>query len=322
MKKLCVIIPTYNRPKCIDYILRTSEEWAKLYDVDYYICDTSSTNETEKLIDAYRASYGIHLVYKYIPNYTDKTTDSKVAQCFNEIIDSYKYIHLCGDGLILHLPDYFSLIGDAFESGFDVIHFNPFLQKERNEYSSGLEFARDNGWYATYYGATTTSSGFIKKANYDSLLDDLRNTGFLYWFGMFNTLATDKEKIIVFNQFPLINNPFKPTNSSYQPGKFINFWVKGWTKVIDNLPAYYEDIKPQLKRDIGAHGHLYSFNNLVRLRLSDNLEWSQVKELKSQFKQVTDTKYSLIAFVSLTPKSIIRSLMKLRKKLREMIKGR
>ena len=322
MKKLCICIPTYKRPECIEHILSTSLEWAKEYDVDYYICDTSSTNETKDVIDAYKDSYGSHLKYRRLVDYKDKTTDLKVAECFRELVDYYEYIHLCGDGLVLQLSEYFTLLDGALEEGYDIIHFNPALQDEKKQCSCGLEFAKENGWYATYYGATTTSSRLIKKANYDSLLDNLRNTGFMYWFGMLSTVASDDEKIIAFNTFPLTNNPYKPTNSSYQPGKFIKFWVKGWTKVIDALPEYYDDIKPQLKQDMGIHGHLYSFSNLLRLRLSDNLGWSQVRGLKSQFKQATDTPYYLISLVSLTPKSVIRCGMKAKKKLRELVKGR
>lgn len=322
MKKLCICIPTYKRPECLEHILCTSVEWVKEYDVDYFICDTSSTNETMNVIDAYNGLYGSHLIYRRLADYKDKTTDLKVAECFRELVDYYEYIHLCGDGLVLQLPGYFALLDGALEEGFDIVHFNPSLQKERNVYSSGLEFAKENGWYATYYGATTTSSRLINKANYDSLLNNLRNTGFMYWFGMLTAVASDNEKIIAFNTFPLTNNPFKPTNSSYQPGKFVNFWVTGWTKVIDALPAYYNEIKPLLKRDMGKHGHLYNRSNLVKLRLSDNLEWSQVRGLKSQFKQVADTPYYLISLVSLTPKSVIRCGMNAKKKLRELVKGR
>lgn len=322
MKKICVLIPTYNREKCIEDILKKSVAWINAFDVDYYICDTSDNDKTEIVVKKYMNSYGSHLEYIRINDYQDKTTDLKVAKCLTLLQESYEYIHLCGDGLVLIIPDYYKLLCYAAEKKYDIIHFNKSLPNDIKTYNSGKEFAFDTGWYATYYGATTISSNLIKKADYTKLLNDYRNTGFLYWYGMLSAIASDNEKIVVFNKFPLENNPFKPTNSSYQPGKFINFWVVSWNRIIDALPDYYNTIKPKLKKDIGIHLDLYSRQNLYKLKLSKNLKWKQVKENKALFSSVTDVPFSRIARISLTPRIIIQSIILVRKIARKIIKRR
>lgn len=318
MKKLCICIPTYNRSKCIEHILRSYLEWIKEHDIDLYIFDSSSDGKTAIYVDEYMPSYGGHLFYELETNYPDKTTDLKVFRLFDKLQEKYEYIHLSGDGLVIDINKYINLLKNPIMEDYDIIHFNSWLDRNEIIYSSGHDFAKDNGWYATYYGSTVISSKVIKRANYAKLVEQYRNTGFMYWYGMLNAVAEDNQKIVAFKEFPLLNNPFKSTNTSHQPGRFVTFWIVSWNQVIDALPAHYDDIKSKIKKDIGKNLKLYSYRNLLNLRASGNLEYRVIKEQKQLVKKVTDVSIGRLIVISFVPKKLASLVMLIGRKIKSV----
>ncbi len=312
MRKLCICIPTYNRPDCISFILKSYAVFLGEYEFDVFIHDTSESDETEAVVSRFKESYGSRLEYVRFREYPDMTTDLKVTECFRILQEAYEYVHLCGDGLVVDFPRYYPLFRAAADEGYDVIHFNNNLLEQVSRYTSGKDFARDCGWFATYYGATAVSSRLIRRADYESILGVLRNTGYVYWSCLMAGIGSDDEKIVCYNEFPMQNNPHKPTNSSYQPGKFIGFWVVGWNKAINELPSHYETVGPQVKKDVGDHLHLYGWENLIRLRKTDNLCWDVVRDKRELFEQVTDVPFWHVKLVALTPRPIIDGMVGLR----------
>lgn len=316
MKKLCIYIPTFNRSECIDYVLKCSADCSKDYDIDFYICDSSTDGKTINVINNYKDVYGERLIYELIKDYPDKTTDLKLITSFPKIQDAYEYIHVSGDGFVIDIPSYMEFLKRPIEEGYDIIHFNNHLKQKENEYNNGKSFASENGWFATCYGATVLSSRVIKDVASKYNVETFRNTGFLLWYWMLCGVASDNEKIIAYNAFPLNNNPHKPTNSSYQKGKFINFWIVGWNRIIESLPDYYDEIKSKLKKDAGKNMHLYTFSNLLRLRETSNLERKVIKEQKQIIKKVTDVPFWHFTLVSFVPKDAIKFARNIKKRLK------
>ena len=312
MKKVCIFIPTFNRPDCIEYWLDSNKNSINNFNYDIFISDSSSNNDTENIIRKFKDLYGEHLYYEHILDYPDKTTDLKVVKGFRYLQEKYKYIYLCGDGLILDIPAFFSFASKYINHKYDIIHFNKNLDTYEIIFQSGIDFAKKCGWYLTYYGVTLTSSKIIKQINFEDMLNNYRNTGFLYWKGLMTGIASEHEKIVSTNLFPLSINPKKKQNSSYQPGKFINFWVINWPKVVDSLPEYYNEIKPFLKKDIGKQLNLYSFNNLVELRRTENLDKTIYKQIAPMIHIVTDVPLYKINIIAILPLSILRAIRKIK----------
>ena len=225
MKEICIFIPTCNRSDCIKYWLDSNKNSINNFCVDIFISDSSPNNETENVIKMFKDAYNKHLNYQHILNYPDKTTDLKVIKGLRDLQDKYSYIYLCGDGIIVDIPSFLSLASKYMNCKYDIIHFNKNLDVNEIIFHSGIDFAKKCGWYLTYYGVTLTSNKIIKRINFEDMLNDYRNTGFLYWKGLMTGIASEHEKIVSTNLFPLSINPKKKQNSSYQPGKFINFWV-------------------------------------------------------------------------------------------------
>lgn len=309
--KLCICIPTYNRHQCVEYILKQTGSSVIECNIDYFITDTSDNNYTESVVQNYMEVYKGHLLYEHLDDYNDKTTDLKVAICLSKLADRYDYVYLCGDGLVVDLHKLCDMFNEFNLFSYDLIHFNENQEQKVRIVTSGIDFAEYFGWLATFYGATILSSQLIKKISYKGLIDIYRNTGFLFWKGLMDGIASDNENIIVVNEVPSITNPYKKNNSSYQPRRFFDFWLINWPRAVDGLTDYYNPVKEYIKKDIGNHLGLYRIHNLLRLKISFNLEYSEVRKYKDKFNEVTDTPYLLILAVSCIPVGVAQRLNKL-----------
>ncbi len=313
MIKVCICIPTYNRLECMKYLLQAYSSYFEQYDYfDVWISDTSSDDEIDLMLQSYANQFSKRIFYQHIPEYPDKTTDLKVANSFEHIKDRYDYVYLCGDGILINIEDFYNTIrayGDSHNK-FDLIHFNKYVDQPITYYTSGKQFLKDCGWLSTYYGATVLSTGLIKRIDYLGYVETFRNTGFMYWEGLISGIASEHERIIVLKDSLTTANPYKGTNSSYQPKKFINFWVVNWNHVIDCLPSYYDDIKEYVKMDVGKKLGLYRIHNLLTLRNTHNLDYSDVRGKKKLFQAVSSTPFWFIVFVSRLPLALSKTAEK------------
>ena len=75
---------------------------------------------------------------------------------------------------------------------------------------------------------------------------------------------------------------------------------------------YYNEIKPFLKKDIGKQLNLYSFNNLVELRRTGNLDKTIYKQIAPMIHLVTDVPLYKINTIAILPLPILRAIRKIK----------
>lgn len=315
MKRICVVVPTYNRPECIREWMEVLANSKEAKDIDFYISDSSEDNTTEEIVASYMNKTKLCIVYNHIKDYCDKTTDYKVAMALMKVREEYEYVYLCGDGLIINMEYILQLIEKYRSEEWDAIHFCRSLETEIITFNSGKEFAYKCGWYVTYYGATILSTRLLGKIDFQELLRSFRNTGFLIWIGIFSGLAYNNIRVVAIKEFPVKDNPYKKVNSSYQPGRFMEFWVRNWAKAVESLPPYYDGIKDYLCKDIGEKLNLYGFDNLIRLRHSDNYDKDIFSRYESELPKVTNKKLFYLHFMAIAPIVLLDFLLLLKKKL-------
>lgn len=307
-KKLCILIPTMNRPNCMDELLRAAIPCVNKTGVDVYVYDTSSNDDTKQLVEKYNhEAHGHFLYYKY-DNYPDRTTDLKVIRAFRELEDKYEYVWLSGDGCILKITEMLKLIQENLNQEYDVIHFTgeDELGKPAVEvYDCPEKLFADHGSFMTYYSATILSGAFIKQIHWEKIGEEYRNSGFLFWKGIFEGLAEGNHKMAVVHRRHLMVNPYKKGNSSYGPGKFLRFWVRNWTKVVKSLPPCYDAYKEKVAIEVGVKQQFYKMDNLVRLRRTGNLNKELFDEYKDEFAEVTNVSLRKIYFAATMPKTLM-----------------
>lgn len=321
--KVCICIPTFNRYDCIEHLLNCYSPYFERDDnFDIFISDTSSDERVVPMLEMFKEEYPGRIAYDHYDDYPDTTTDLKVYNSFEKIVDEYNYVYLCGDGLIVDIQEFIEIIHRYGEgtNKYDLIHFNPYINDSCVKYISGKRFLQECGWFSTYYGATVISTELLRRIEYINYVDKFRNTGFMYWEGLISEIASEQEKIIAINHSPTNPNPYKGVNSSYQPKKFINFWVVNWNYVIDALPEYYDDVKAFVKKDIGNRLGLYRIHNLLILRNTQNLDFTDVMDKKDLFEAVANTPFGVISFISKLPLGVSRALEHMIKGMKKLLR--
>lgn len=303
-KKLCILIPTMNRPNCMEELLKEASSDVNKTGVDVYVYDTSNNDETKKLIEKYNEEARGHYLYYKHENYPDRTTDLKVINAFRKLEDTYKYIWLSGDGCILKISEMLEVIKKYLDQDFDVIHFTGEDETENSEieiYDSPEKLFAEHGPFMTYYSATILSSAFIKHIKWEEIGKEYRNSGFLFWKGVFEGLSEGSHKMMVVHRRHLSINPYKKGNSSYGPNKFLQFWVRDWTKVVYSLPSCYDAYKEKVALGVGERQRFYGMENLIRLRNTGNLNKQLFDEYKDEFAKVTKISLKRLHFVAVMP---------------------
>ena len=276
MKRLCLFIPTRNHPDLMQFYLEQTVDAAKELSVDIWIDDTSDNDDTAKIAAKYDCS---SVFYSHQREYPDKTTDLKVKNGFQKLMDQYDYIWLCGDGYVPELSKVMPLIAQYIESETSMIHFIDKIHMDNSLEMDALFFFRTYGWYVTYYGATIVSSALMRNVDFDEQYEKWRNSGFLFWSCVFTALAEQYKTITVLDSsITYINNPFKNSNSSFRPNGFARFWFQKWPEVVYSLPKMYDQDKETVCKMLGTKIRLYDWRGLMKLRLSGNLTYSIIRD--------------------------------------------
>lgn len=312
MKKICIFIPTMNRSECIDFYLNSKLDIAEQYNIDFYIIDTSTDMKTKSIVEEYMKKYS-NLRYEYIDGYPDKTTDLKVVIGFQNIVNDYDYFWLCGDGCLVDIEKWIPLLENYMNVDLDMFQFtNSGTESSIKECNNILDFFEKYAWYTTYYCSTIISKSFVNINLLNELLNDFRNSGYLYWHYIFSNLALkENNNIVICNGAFYENNPFKLSNASYKPGRFFAFWVNNWSNAVEKLPDCYNEKKKTVIKSIGTKLNLYSIRNLIELKITDNLNPPIFKQYKNNFSKVTDQSLWLIQLIAYLPKWSIVILHKI-----------
>ena len=164
---ITVIIPTYNHPSYISYLVKNSIDTYEGSLFRFQIHDSSEDNKTEEIVSKSK------IYIKYFHYSKTFNADDKIISALKQVNSTYAYI--MGDGC---LPDFNKLENDLLKNSFskyDLIglveakNFNtkqkaiPYLKKSVFYENFELNYFASKFLYLlTYYGATIVSSAIIK----------------------------------------------------------------------------------------------------------------------------------------------------------------
>lgn len=310
MKRMCVLVPTMNRPDCMKEVLNSAKAQVQDFPVDIWIYDTSTNEDTKNACEAANQGAARKFVYyQKFENYPDKTTDLKVSWALRDLTAQYDYIWLSGDGCLLQIQQMLPRIAAYLDQDFDVIHFTGKQKNNQKKkvqvYTSAVNFFRDHAGFLTYYSSTIVSSAFFSKFRWQETAERFRNTGFMFWELVFEGLSQISPKMVAFDTLYMIVNPKKNGNSSTRPARFLNFWVTNWYDAVHSLPALYDPYKDEVCKQLGNSQGFYAWPNLIALRESRNLDKKLYAQYQNEFSKVTDAPLWRIRLVAQIPKPFL-----------------
>ena len=321
--KLCIIIPTKNRPKAIEYYLRLRCQECSNFGVDLLIYDSSNDNLTKRIVERYSKKDNSTTKY-YRINDDDSSLDSKLISIYKDNIDKYDYIWVCRDGLLVNLWNVNNSLTTLLNSQPDLIvcydqHQNETQISTGDYCNKPEELFEKHCAHMTILGTIIVSSKLIKKIIEEVPLDSRQNYGmwqpisFFHYFDNhdFDCLFCVEHSLYLPNEYAT------PVSFWNKNGKALWQWGERWYTMITLLPQRYNNSKNKVLKIQTSDFHPFSIKELLILRASGSLTFKKYDCNKFYLSNVSNTSDLEFKLVCIMPKIFCKFCLKNENKLRE-----
>lgn len=302
---LSISMPTYNRADSLDYSLKMHIPLARAHNIQIYISDNASTDETRFVVEKWMKEYPL---LQYSRNDHNVGAAKNVELALK--ITNSKYVWLVNDNCLINENAIKKVLEYSTER-YDLIVLNTnnrVTNVESDIFKDCNILLHDLGWHLTLISGIVFSQNLIKKANFERYGD----TNFPHIGAIFESLIHQKD----INVRWLGNYSTKGINlkgvdrKSWQPRTF-EVWIQNWSNCILSLPPHYT-LENKLYT-IAIHNEktgLFNFKNLISLRSKNFYNLKILLKYKKYFP-IALTKYSIIKFyfVLLMPISLLEKVV-------------
>lgn len=301
---LSIVIPTYNRAEFLDYSLEVHIPICREFNVQIFISDNASTDNTENVVKKWIKEYQ-HLHYN--KNETNIGPDGNFEKALK--LTDTDYIWLLSD--TYQIPSnginyLLSIINDSNDR-FDTIVFN--LDDKINiptkEYQNQNELLNNLGAVMTCAAINIYNKKIIEKANFFRFYD----SSFIQTGIIFESIANRNFNIHWSKEYS-ITSILHPTIQKINWSSTIKAFEIGcedWTNFVMSLPASYMlENKMKCIMDLGKVSGLFSFKNLLILRMKNILNLTTFFRYQYLFTLTIDYPKFYILFLTIIPKSAIK----------------
>ena len=311
---LTIVIPTYNHPQMIKYIL-DNYTFIDKYELLLQIHDSSTDESTKKIVDSYK--YENVEYYRYDSN---TNVDLKTILALQKV--NTKYAYLCGDGILIN-PNMLSKIYEQINKDYNLIelydksvprHFEYYqnVLKGRSEllYKDVIKHFNDNFWHMPFYGGSIVLTKVFKEINIDSLINKPYN-GFVYSYFIYNYFSNHCFKAVVLGDDFLFNNIYKTESGWVKNKQLFSVWIDNFDDCVNSLPAIYDRNKKKAIYNMGVYTTFFTAKQLLRFKATDNYNYRLYKKYKSKiFERSNSSKLGLfvVAIIPNWPFKIMRKL--------------
>ena len=161
---LDIVVPTYNRPKSINYFLNQIKKFDyKRYNFSVSIYDSGTTDETKKIV----CENGDSNIFYYRMESSINVDEKTLISVKNSTAE---YVLLCGDGIVPQIDKIFDDIDFSLDYELIVIYSGAlnavnryFLNWDNQTSDAKSEFFKKNYAQITLYGGTICRKDLIRK---------------------------------------------------------------------------------------------------------------------------------------------------------------
>ena len=279
MKKheLLITVPTKNHSKYIMYYLSKVLDDAVDFGVDILILDGSDDDLTEKIVKNRMKKGYSNLYYKKYDN--NSLLEERLQDAY--VNTGYKYVWLCGDGVVINLKKDIKIVEDEIEKGQQVIVFGQYKIRNKDyvEYTSSIEFCRECFAQNTYFGSVIIE-GLITRELFEYCKERyLEHAVPAIYYELFKN---GKIKATYIYQYLFFDaSPYKKNSIAMKEGRTIYAFAHLFYETIMKLPDCYNNIKTELQR---WQNGMYDWGHLWAMRVNGNLTrkiyWKEKKYLR------------------------------------------
>ena len=305
---LSIVIPTYNRANFIDYCLEIHVPLAQRHNVQIFISDNASTDNTKEVVDKWKNKYP-HIVYRC--NAENIGPDGNIELALR--YPNTKYVWLLGD--TYRIPEsgieYVLNIAQGMTS-YDamVINLGEYITSnaiKTKDYVDQNALLFDLGALMTCLSCLVYSRELIVNANFSRY----RNSSFLQTGIIFEYIAS-RPFVIHWAQSlsigGLAHASLRKINWSYTH-EFLEIACKRWSNFVFSLPVSYgAEIKLKCILDFGKVSKLFILKSLLNLRRLNLLNYRSYKHYSRFLSLTIDYPRLAVLAICVMPISFIQAL--------------
>lgn len=309
---LSIVIPTYNRADFLDYCLEVHIPLAREHNIQIFVSDNASTDTTQEVMQKWMKEYSLLKYHRNECNIgPDKNFEIGLGLPDTEYIwllgDTYK-IPSRGIQYLLELISHRDCQYDAFIFNLE----NKLTCKQKN-YNIHNALLFDLGALMTCLSCLVYSRKLIQNANFSKYYD----TYFMQEGIIFEDIAKRDFLIHWTQEYSIegLNHPYLRKNNWSNTSKALEIGCEKWTNFIFSLPSIYTmESKKKCIMDFGKVSGLFSFKNLLILRMKNILNITTFSRYQYLFTLTIDYPKFYILFLTIIPKRAIKLLYILFKK--------
>lgn len=305
-KQLSIVIPTYNRADFLDYSLEVHIPMIREYNIEICIFDNASTDNTEEVVSKWIKEYEFLSYHKNETNIGPDANFEKALKMTNAdyiwlLSDTYKIPSNSIEYILKIMEEQISIY-DMF-----VLNLDNKLNIESQNYTNQNNLLNGLGAIMTCAAINIYKKELINDADFKRYF----KTNFIQTGIIFEYISTKdfKVKWIQEHSITSLNNPkLKKTNWSHT-SKAFEIGCEDWTNFIMSLPPMYKlENKMKCIMDFGKVSGLFTFKNLILLRMNGLLNIEIFNKYKEIFPFTINYSLWLIFIISLTPKIIFKMI--------------
>ncbi len=311
MQKLVIGIPTYNSAAIVDETLSLECVYWKEKNVDIYLYDSSTNNDTYDVYKKWVADGYDNLHYVKIDS--EVHSNKKVYMLYKDLsaLKKYDFIWMRRD-----YTTYISSTCDLLLANLDNDICLISISKNVNE-TSGVKLYTDKEEYALKYIANSTRYGDCV-VNSSMMLEDIdwnyyeekyvnsKTVNFSH-VGLYYELVAKQSNVKICNlgiESSGYNNS-KLKVDSFWVADGLDIWCTCWGELIDKLSEYYLNIYGAL--DISLR--FFPVMTLIRYRITDILNLRNLWRNRKWAKRCMGENYNEAIKLALTPKSRVKKFV-------------
>ena len=301
-RELMIAIPTKNHPKYIMYYLSKILDDALMFNIDIFIMDASDDDLTDKIIQNRIKQGYTNLFYKKYA--ATATLEERLIDAY--VDTGYKYVWLCGDGVVINLKKDIKIVENEMQKGKQIIVFGQYKIQDMEyvEYTNSIEFCRDCFAQNTYFGSVILEADLVTRDLFEYCQEKyLEHVVPALYYELFKDgkiRATYIYQLLFFDA-----NPYKKTSIAMKEGRTIYAFAHLFHETIQKLPDSYNIIKRDLNR---WQKGMYEWGHLWTMRANGNLNLKIYWKEKKYLRISSDKRGIIYLIIALCPHKLAKNI--------------
>lgn len=292
---LSIVIPTYNRAQILEENLQKMLPNLKKYNINIYISDDSTNDDTEIFVKKMALSYNNIFYYRnHIPLGHDENCIYSLS------LPTSKYVWYLGDAIIIRTSFFDDIIKLLKSADYDYVCMNADgrdLNVESQLFVDKKSILSKIGWHLTYSGVTIYSAEVLKRLSID--LNKTRNFPQL---ALIYKAVKDDIRLFWINSKVVYSNPNKV---SYWGANLFDIFINDLRNLLIYC-GFSESDATFGVRDHAERTGVFSYYMIAMLRKNNKISVPTVVKFKSLIQEYTSLNFYFACILAALPVGLLK----------------